>query len=683
MDENEYTLNQSVDQSDLNLAYTPYEYDVLPNDSIRILSLLPGNGGAPLQCELYRADVPGLISPGGASGPKFEALSYAWGDGTLCQRLFCNNSAIKITQSLFDALIHLRHPKATRKLWADAVCIDQNNNDEKIEQLPHMKDIYQHADQVVIWLGLADASTSRALELIRLAANCQRQESGRSMSQWDPAHVMGPFSDEINRQWGFPPTNDLESWLVVDALFARKWFSRCWTFQEAVLATKATIQIGAHFLDWADLCVASIFFIYKSYGMRFEGIGDGLDKICRLCWNSRIGSDVQEWKPKPLMRLLLSTEYTQATLPKDRIFGLLALTENSTRNYFLPGGSLDNPKYNMSVRELYTDVWRFLLHEALFPLRLLNYVKHYPLEEGEQEKRNKDDGGLIPSWVPRWHDLTPKKKEDREENEVQPMSAILNPQRFRAGGPEFHVQPFNPQTPYEISLRGFIFATISSTVNFLRLPLTSRPRLWDMVLEILTVKEERHAPYPTGESKDEAIALALTMAYGQRLKDGAETYHAVDFQQFCVQSYEVTRAHLANEGRINDIERLEMKWKPEYQRLKSLVGTHVMSNTFWSDVQYHCWGRKLFSTLSGHIGVGDGAVESGDLVCVFGGGRTPFIIRPVDQNYKFVGECYLHGITLGQVDQKYKFVGECYLHGIMQGEALEEGLNWRRSITLV
>ena len=193
--------------------------------------------------------MPGLISPGGANGPKFEALSYAWGDGTLCQRLFCNNSAIKITQSLFDALIHLRHPKATRKLWADAVCIDQSNNDEKIEQIPHMKDIYQHANQVVIWLGLADESTSRALDLIRLAANRLRQESGQSVPRWDFMRFEEPFSDERNRRWGFPPTEDLEGWLPVAALLARSWFCRCWTFQEAALAKKGTIQIGAHLLD--------------------------------------------------------------------------------------------------------------------------------------------------------------------------------------------------------------------------------------------------------------------------------------------------------------------------------------------------------------------------------------------------------------------------------------------------
>ena len=667
MVENGYPFNQSLDQSDRNLAYTSYKYDVLPNDSIRILSLLPGNRGAPLQCELHRAAVPGTISPEGTSGPTFEALSYAWGDGDFCQILFCNDSAIKITQSLFNALIHLRHSESTRMIWVDAVCIDQNNKYEKIEQLSHMKEIYQHANQVVIWLGLANESVSRALDLIRLAANCMRQESGQSTPGLNLSFFREPFSDKKNRKRGFPPTEDLKAWLQVSAIFSRSWFYRCWTFQEAVLAHKAYIQIGAYWLDWVDLCFACTFFYCKSYWRKIKEIGSCLRTICGPCWTSRIGSCVPKSPGSmSLTYLLLATENTQATLSKDRIFGLLALTDGRTREYFSPGGSPDDPKYDMSVRELYTDVSRFLLHENdneyLFPL---NFVKHYPLEEGEQEKRNKDDGGLIPSWVQRWHDPIRMFKSDREENEVQPMGAIsaLYDDEFCTGGPEYHAPVTNPQTPYEISLHGFLLAPVSNTVYILRLPPLSRTRLWDLVLEIRSVREERHASYPTGESIDEVFALTLTLARSPQFTHGTEPYHAIDFQHYCVRLYERTLTLLKAKGRIDDIERLRTEWEPEYKRLKRLVGTHVMSPTFSLDFYRRCRGRKLFSTSSGHIGIGDATLEPGDLVCVFLGGRTPFIIRPVDQ--------------------KYKFVGECYLHGIMQGEALEEGLQRRQLITLI
>lgn len=473
---------------------------------------------------------------------------------------------------------------------------------------------------------------------------------------------------------GFLPAEDLESWSLVAALFARSWFCRCWTFQEAALATNATIQVGAHLLDWADLCLASTFFLFKSYWWEIEVLRIGLGNISKLCETTTIGqttttgNQLQEWIPLPLMHLLTTTIQTQATLPQDRIFGLLALTEDSTQKYFWPSGSDNSPKYNMSVRELFTDASRFLLHESAggskFPLELLAYVKHYPLEEGEQEKRNKDDGGLMPSWVKRWHDPIPKPKADSEEDEVQPMYVIsyLEHKRFFTGG-LYHAPESNPQTPYEISLHGFVFATISNAVNFLRLRSLSCSRLWDLVLELRSVSEERHGPYPTAESIDEAFALMLTMADEPQSSHGAETYQATDFQDFCVWAFEHTLVSLIETGRIDDLERLRTEWEPEYERLQSLVGPHVRSPQFDMDMQLSCNGRKIFSTFSGYIGIGDVTLEPGDLVCVFLGGRTPFIIRPVGE--------------------KYKFVGECYLHGIMQGGALEEGLQRRELITLI
>ena len=394
-----------------------------------------------------------------------------------------------------------------------------------------------------------------------------------------------------------------------------------------------------------------------------------LGNISKLCQATKIGNQLQEWIPMPLMHLLSVTSQTQATFLKDRIFGLLALTEDSTQKYFWSSGSVNSPKYNMSVRELFTDVSRFPLHEgaggSIYPLEVLTHVKHYPLEDVEQEKRNKDDGGLIPSWVKRWHDPIPKAKADREENEVQPMYVIsyLVHKKFFTGGRAYHVPESNPQTPYEISLHGFVFATISNAVNFLRLPPLSRSRLWDVVLEIRSVREERHVPYPTGESIDEAFALTLTMADEPRFSRGAKTYHAIDFQHFCVSIYEQILLSLKEEGRIDDLERLRTEWESEYERLQSLVGTYVKSPQFGTDLQRSCHGRKIFSTVSGYIGIGDVTLKPGDLVCVFLGGRTAFIVRPVDQ--------------------KFKFVGECYLHGIMHGEALEEGLKRRQLITLI
>ena len=50
--------------------------------------------------------------------------------------------------------------------------------------------------------------------------------------------------------------------------------------------------------------------------------------------------------------------------------------------------------------------------------------------------------------------------------------------------------------------------------------------------------------------------------------------------------------------------------------------------------------------------------KPGDLICVFVGAQTPFLVRHVGGN--------------GMGDQRYELVGECYVHGIMDGEVVFE-----------
>ena len=60
-------------------------------------------------------------------------------------------------------------------------------------------------------------------------------------------------------------------------------------------------------------------------------------------------------------------------------------------------------------------------------------------------------------------------------------------------------------------------------------------------------------------------------------------------------------------------------------------------------------GRSAFTNRCGFAGLGQPEVEQGDLVVILFGADVPFILRPKDSHYTFIGDCYVHGIMQGEL----------------------------------
>jgi len=73
---------------------------------------------------------------------KYEAISYVWGIPPFSGQILCNDRVVKISSNLEQALKHLRLADTERVLWADALCINQHDDDEKSEQVKRMTLIY-------------------------------------------------------------------------------------------------------------------------------------------------------------------------------------------------------------------------------------------------------------------------------------------------------------------------------------------------------------------------------------------------------------------------------------------------------------------------------------------------------------------------------------------------------------
>ena len=134
----EHDLNSPVGKLDEAGLQAIYEATILQsnNRNIRILTLLPGTLNGEVQCQLSPVSLD--------DDPAFTALSYCWGNANSRRYINVNSHQVFVTESLETAPKYMRHGKNSIPVWADAICINQSDRDEKSVQVAMMGDIYAH-----------------------------------------------------------------------------------------------------------------------------------------------------------------------------------------------------------------------------------------------------------------------------------------------------------------------------------------------------------------------------------------------------------------------------------------------------------------------------------------------------------------------------------------------------------
>jgi hypothetical protein len=120
--------------------YQPLDPDI---NTIRIVTLEPGDFETPMHCTLQHADLD--------THTQYEALSYVWGDPKLTTPIrFENDAAFPMTKNLERALRYLRAEDTPGVLWINAISINQSNMPERSQQVRKMAVIYELADKVLL-----------------------------------------------------------------------------------------------------------------------------------------------------------------------------------------------------------------------------------------------------------------------------------------------------------------------------------------------------------------------------------------------------------------------------------------------------------------------------------------------------------------------------------------------------
>ena len=205
----------------------------------------------------------------------YEALSYTWGTEDAFHTLNIGGHDHSIRPNLFHALRRLRAAcqGTTRRLWIDALCIDQFDLHERTRQVKRMREVYGNASRVVAWLG-EDSSEGLAWRPF----NYERGSVPSKVSDFERAlkSTIAEYDAEVDPRtkppgpgwlpWAehntfkmqkrvlpYSPEPYLETDVFIN-LFARRWFRRRWVVQE-IAASKGNVLVmyGSESYDWATL----------------------------------------------------------------------------------------------------------------------------------------------------------------------------------------------------------------------------------------------------------------------------------------------------------------------------------------------------------------------------------------------------------------------------------------------
>ena len=89
--------------------------------------------------------------------PEYNALSYYWGAPSVLGAIRLDGEVVYIRQNLRRFLESLTARLSTTIIWLDALCINQEDVEERNWQVSLMQDIYESAQNVYAWLGEGDA----------------------------------------------------------------------------------------------------------------------------------------------------------------------------------------------------------------------------------------------------------------------------------------------------------------------------------------------------------------------------------------------------------------------------------------------------------------------------------------------------------------------------------------------
>ena len=598
--------------------------------------------------------------------PKYEAISYVWGeksDGTAI--IVCNGEPMEVWINLHSALLRLQCESSTSWFWNDALCIEQGDEEvaltEKARQIAFMETIFTLGQPVRAWLGDASEDEERTFQY--LVERCQKLAE------------QGVALDDIS---GLPSPRD-DIWHLWAQIIVRPWFSRLWIVQEALLSGDLLVTLGKQTsTSWNSFwqMIERTAAIPATDDWRVEY--DKLDSRARLTVDREFLSEwnmpLAEYKHGPdnatrhciyrnvinireLIYLARQNYSLQQTL---KVYGNRRCTYNQDRPNAMRGVLPKHVKKGMKVYDtgadvatVYREVTRLWLTKdpTLSLLQRVRPIEKF-LPEGDKTSGSKLNN---PSWVLDLGRVLTESMASDAFNELDGFHAGLIRQKSWSGKTEWKVPELGfksrltgPKhvdfpTDGQLQVSGAFIGLVHSVATNL-----SRRALVDLRLRSATshhCSDWKHwlvetcqliqKAVPEGEDVTDIHWRLLVHNRADTSHHEVKTMYDIDNKFSRLDAY----------NKMLDI--IQSRELEKLQNAENII-TDYYTTLFLLQRDF----PNVFALSSNLVGKSYPRPQPGDVVAVFNGAATPFLLRPVP----------------GQ--NTYEFMGEAYVHGVMQGEAL-------------
>lgn len=83
----------------------------------------------------------------------YIALAQGWGSGADLKRVSVDERRATISGSLYDALMALRRSEEPVFVWAEELCVEWEDDEDRARNEGIVKDVFGGAEKVGVWLG--------------------------------------------------------------------------------------------------------------------------------------------------------------------------------------------------------------------------------------------------------------------------------------------------------------------------------------------------------------------------------------------------------------------------------------------------------------------------------------------------------------------------------------------------